>query len=280
MRKPSWLKIRLKTEKNYQQVNSIVNKYKLHTVCQAARCPNQCECWQRRTATFMILGDICTRNCRFCAVRSAQSAAVDKDEPRRVAEAVELMDLRHCVITSVTRDDLDDGGAAIWYDTIHAVRQNNPECKVEVLIPDFKGCVDSVCKVIKAEPDIIGHNLETVKSLYNVVRPGADYNRSLNILRWSAEMGIITKSGIMVGLGETNQQVLDLINEVYQAGCLIFTIGQYLQPTKQHLQVQRYVHPNEFKMFEEFAFKTGFKSVKSGPLVRSSYLADQALSDI
>lgn len=279
LRKPDWLKIRLNSGANYQQVKAIVEEYNLHTVCQEARCPNQCECWQRRAATFLILGDICTRNCRFCAVNSAQPQPLDPQEPLRVAEAVKLMGLKYCVITSVTRDDLDDGGADLWAETIKTVRRINPDCKVEVLIPDFKGNYDALERIAEAQPDVIGHNLETVKFIYKLVRPQADYTRSLNVLRWMAEKGFVTKSGIMVGLGETNQQVFELMRDVYQAGCMIFTVGQYLQPTKQHLPVQRYVHPDEFKLFEEVAFQIGFKSVMSGPLVRSSYLAEQALVD-
>ena len=273
--KPDWLKVRFGINDNFKDIRSIVKKYRLHTVCEEARCPNQSECWDRRAATLMILGDVCTRNCRFCAVKSGSPKTVDTNEPYNVGRAVRLMSLKYCVITSVTRDDLGDGGASVWADSIREIREQNKDCKIEVLIPDFQGDEESLMKIFDVKPDIIGHNLETVKDLYKRVRPQADYKRSLGVLSRSKQQGFVTKTGIMVGLGEDKTQVLSLMKEALDVGCDIFTVGQYLQPTKDHLPVHRYVHPDEFEYYRVEGLKLGFRSVMSGPLVRSSYHADE-----
>ena len=275
VKKPDWLKVKFRINDNFKDIRSIVKKHRLHTVCEEARCPNQSECWDRRAATLMILGDVCTRNCRFCAVKSGNPKAVDTDESYNVGRAVKLMRLKYCVITSVTRDDLNDGGASVWADAIQEIRVQNKECKIEVLIPDFQGDEESLMRIFGVKPDIIGHNLETVKDLYKIVRPQADYNRSLSVLSRSNQQGFITKTGIMVGLGEDKTQVLSLMKEALDVGCDIFTVGQYLQPTKDHLPVHRYVHPDEFEYYRVEGLKLGFRSVMSGPLVRSSYHADE-----
>jgi len=272
--KPDWLKVKITVGQNFKRVRQIVRQNHLHTVCQEAHCPNQSECWERRAATFMILGDRCTRNCRFCAVQSEKPLPVDPEEPQNVARAVTLMGLKYCVITSVTRDDLADGGAAHWAATVRAVRAGNPECLIELLIPDFRGDRESLRSVIDARPDVLGHNLETVPDLYPRVRPQADYAQSLRVLKHAGEMGALTKTGIMVGLGETKKQVMDLMRQALDNGCAIFTVGQYLQPTKAHLPVDRYVHPDEFAFYREYGEAAGFRKVIAGPLVRSSYHAD------
>lgn len=277
-RKPEWLKIRFTVGENFRDIRNIVHKHHLHTVCEEAHCPNQSECWERRAATFMILGDTCTRNCQFCAVNSGNPNPIDKDEPKNVGHAVKLMGLKHCVITSVTRDDLYDGGAEIWAETISEIKRQNPDCKVEVLIPDFQGNNDALEIVLNAKPDILGHNLETIKNLYHVARPQANYEQSLWVLKESKNRGIITKTGIMVGLGETKEQVLELMQDAIDAGCDIFTAGQYLQPTKNHLPIDRYVHPDEFEFYKTEGLKMGFRAVMSGPLVRSSYHADEQIN--
>ncbi|OUM94372.1 MAG: lipoyl synthase [Thermobacillus sp. ZCTH02-B1] len=279
--KPDWLRIRLATDGGYAELKSMMRAKALHTVCEEARCPNIYECWANRTATFMILGDICTRACRFCAVKTGMPTELDLAEPERVAEAAEQMGLRHCVVTSVARDDLADGGASIFAMTIRAIRKRLPLCSVEVLIPDFQGNWDALRVVMDAKPDILNHNIETVRRLSDKVRAKAKYDRSLELLRRAKEMRpeIPTKSGLMLGVGEEWHEILEAMDDLRAAGCDILTIGQYLQPTPNHLPVERYVHPDEFKALKEEGLKRGFRHVESGPLVRSSYHAhEQVLS--
>lgn len=274
-KRPDWLKVRLPGGKNYKDVYDIMRRLKLNTVCEEARCPNIAECWGRRTATFMILGDICTRSCGFCNVKLGIPNELDLDEPRRVAESVEALQLNHVVITSVNRDELKDGGASIFSETVRLIREKMPHTTIELLIPDFKGDENAFNIILKNKPDILNHNLETVKRLYHAVRPQAKYERSLNVIRWFKEKGLRTKSGIMVGIGETKEEVIELMHDLYQSGCDIMTIGQYLQPTKNHLPVHRYVTLEEFKFYKEYGLNLGFKAVESSPLVRSSYHADK-----
>jgi len=273
--KPDWLKVKFTVNNDFTELAKIVGENHLHTVCQSARCPNQSDCWQRRTATLMILGDTCTRNCRFCAVEPGKPAPINPEEPVRVGHAVKLMGLKYAVITSVTRDDLPDGGAAIWAETIREIRRQNPDSKIEVLIPDFRGHTEALETVLRAHPDILGHNLETVPALYPVARPQADYRQSLRVITESKKRGAVTKTGIMVGLGETREQVVELMRDALAAGCDILTIGQYLQPTKNHLPVVQYVAPDEFKAYEETGLELGFRAVFAGPLVRSSFHAEE-----
>ena len=274
-RHPEWLKVRLPHGKAFREVKAIVENHHLHTVCESAHCPNMAECWGRRTATFMILGDICTRSCRFCAVKTGRPTEVDELEPFRVADAVRQLNLKHAVITSVNRDELKDGGAHIFAETIRQIRKKSPGCRIEVLIPDFQGDYDSLKLVIDARPDILNHNVETIPRLYKEVRPQAKYDRSLWVLEESHRQGLVTKSGLMVGLGETPDEVLSVMRDLREINCDILTIGQYLQPTKAHLPVDRFVHPNEFQMYKEKGLQMGFRFVESGPLVRSSYHADE-----
>ncbi|MEW6508988.1 MAG: lipoyl synthase [Bacteroidota bacterium] len=273
--RPDWLKVRLPSGENYKNVYDLMRKSKLNTVCEEAKCPNLAECWNRKTATFMILGDICTRSCGFCNVKVGLPTELDLDEPRRVAESVKTMALKHAVITSVNRDELKDGGASIFSETVRLIRQKMPATTIEILIPDFKGDVDSFNIILQNPPDILNHNLETVKRLYHAVRPQAKYERSLELIQWFRKKGFRTKSGIMVGIGETKEEVLELIRDLYEHGCEIMTIGQYLQPTKNHLPVHRFVSLDEFKFYKEFGLKAGLKAVESSPLVRSSYNADK-----
>lgn len=278
--KPDWLKVRFTVNDDFRDLRKIVGDNRLHTVCQSARCPNQSDCWQRRTATLMILGNACTRNCRFCAVETGKPAPVDPDEPSKAGKAVNLMGLKYAVVTSVTRDDLPDGGAAVWAETICEIRHQNPDCKVEVLIPDFRGDISALEIVLNAKPDILGHNLETVRPLYPLARPQADYDRSLRIIAESKKRGAVTKTGIMVGLGETCEQILELMNDVLSAGCDILTIGQYLQPTKNHLPIERYITPDEFEFYRQEGVRRGFRAVYSGPLVRSSFHAEEVQKSV
>lgn len=275
--KPEWLKIKLTTGEPYQEIKSMMRTKTLHTVCEEARCPNIYECWANRTATFMILGDICTRACRFCAVKTGLPTELDLQEPERVAEAAEQMGLRHCVVTSVARDDLKDGGASIFAETIKAIRRKLPFCSVEVLIPDFLGNEDSLRIVMDAKPDILNHNIETVERLSNRVRAKAKYRRSLELLRRAKEMqpGIPTKSSIMLGLGETREEVLQAMDDLRAIDCNILTLGQYLQPSSSHIDIVRYVHPDEFKEFKADGLARGFSHVESAPFVRSSYHAHE-----
>ncbi|HTX18689.1 MAG TPA: lipoyl synthase [Bacteroidota bacterium] len=272
-RKPEWLKAKVPGGENYSALKTLIDSRSLHTVCQEARCPNMGECWNSGTATFMILGDTCTRSCGFCAVKTGRPMFLDKDEPRRVSEAVAAMKLRHAVITSVNRDELYDGGAQIFAETIRGIRSRLPQCRIEVLIPDFQGSEAALNIVLDAQPDILNHNTETVPRLYKTVRPQAQYNRSLELLDRAKEKGFLTKSGLMVGLGETMEEVVDTMSDLREVRCDILTIGQYLQPTKEHLPVERYVHPDEFAELKRTGREMGFRYVESGPLVRSSYHA-------
>lgn len=274
-KRPEWLKVRLPSGQNYKDVHQLMRNSKLNTVCEEARCPNIAECWNARTATFMILGDTCTRSCGFCNVKLGLPTELDLDEPRRVAESVEQLKLRHVVITSVNRDELKDGGASIFTETNRLIREKMPETTIEILIPDFKGEEHAFEIIMQQPPDILNHNLETVNRLYHAVRPQAKYSRSLELITWFKEKGLRTKSGIMVGIGEKKEEVIELMEDLYNSGCDIMTIGQYLQPTKNHLPVDRFVTLDEFKEYKEFGLKLGFKAVESSPLVRSSYHADK-----
>ena len=273
--KPPWLRVRLGGGPEYRRLSAILQKQKLHTVCDEALCPNKGRCWEHGRATVMILGDLCTRHCSFCNVTPGRPTAGDTQEPRRVAEAVKAMGIRDIVLTSVTRDDLEDGGAAIWAETIRRVRESVPGITVEVLVPDFSGCAEVLNRVLDAGPDILGHNLETVPSLYRKVRPQADYRRSLAVLKHAHERGFVTKTGIMVGVGETAEEVAGAMGDAIAAGVDIFYIGQYLQPSRKHLSVSRYVEPEEFDRFRETGLRLGFKVVVSAPLVRSSYHSEE-----
>jgi len=272
-RLPPWFKRRLTTNENLMDVRSLVRQNKLHTVCHSAACPNQMECWNARTATFMILGNVCTRGCTFCNVPKGTPAGLDIDEPNRVANAVASLQLTYAVITSVTRDDLTDGGASLFAETIKTIHTKSPGCRVEVLIPDFQGSATALRTVLKAKPDVLNHNIETVPSLYSVVRPQADYQRSLEVIARAGEIGAVTKTGLMLGLGEGIDEVLDVMSEFHEVGCSILTLGQYLQPRKRHLPVVKYYHPDEFALLREQALSLGFRHVAAGPLVRSSYQA-------
>lgn len=274
-RRPEWLKVKLPTGKNYVEVRNLMRNNKLNTVCEEARCPNLAECWNHRTATFMILGDTCTRSCGFCNIKVGLPTELDLDEPRRVAEAVNNLQLRHVVITSVNRDELQDGGASIFSELNRLIRQTTPDCTIEILIPDFKGMEDAFEIIMQNPPDILNHNLETVPRMYHVVRPQAKYQRSLDLIKWFHNRGLKTKSGIMVGIGETKEEVVELMKDLVAHHCDILTIGQYLQPTGNHLPVHRFVTPEEFAFYKSEGLKLGFKIVESAPLVRSSYHADQ-----
>lgn len=274
--RPPWLKVRFFGGENYQDLKRIMRSFDLHTVCESARCPNQGECWEHRTATFMILGDICTRACGFCAVTSGRPAGPpDEDEPQRVAQAVEQMNLKYVVVTSVNRDDQPDGGAKIFARTIEAVKARMPECKVEVLIPDFRGDSAALQTVVAAGPDVLNHNVETVPRLYRRVRPGAIYERSLELLHRAGRLApaMPVKTGMMLGLGETREEVLQAMSDLVARGTSILTLGQYLQPTREHLPVVRFVHPQEFAEYKQLGRSMGFRHVEAGPLVRSSYHA-------
>lgn len=271
--RPDWLKIRPSGGKNFSQLRVLLREQSLHTVCEEARCPNINECWNLGTATFLIMGDICTRNCRFCAIKTNKPLPLDRQEPYRVAESVKTMNVRHAVITSVNRDDLPDGGSHHWAETIRQTRLLNPGVTIEVLIPDFCGSLSDVDIVLYEKPDVLNHNIETVPSLYSRVRPKATYETSLAILRHSATAGFKAKSGIMVGLGETNDEVFVTMRDVRDTGASVITIGQYLQPSRKHAEVMRYVKLSEFDEFKAYGLKLGFEHIESGPLVRSSYHA-------
>ncbi|NBU05144.1 MAG: lipoyl synthase [Sphingobacteriia bacterium] len=275
IKKPDWLRVKLPTGENYIKVRGIVSKHKLNTICESGNCPNMGECWGVGTATFMILGNICTRSCGFCAVATGKPNPADWDEPKRIAESVKLMNVKHCVITSVDRDDLKDGGSIIWAETIKEIRAISPETKFECLIPDFAGKWDNLQRIIDVKPDIVSHNIETVRRLTAQVRIQAKYDRSLEVLKRLDEAGVKTKSGIMLGLGETEQEILETIDDLAFVKCDVITMGQYLQPTPKHLPVDRFVHPDDFKKYKEYALNKGFKFVESGPLVRSSYHAEK-----
>ncbi len=273
--KPPWLKVKLPSGENYRFVRQVIDENRLHTVCESAHCPNMGECWGAGTATLMILGNICTRSCGFCAVLTGRPTELDWEEPERVATAVELMKLSHCVITSVNRDELKDGGAEIWARTIRAIKTRCPNTTIEVLLPDFKGNWDALYRVLEEKPDVVSHNMETVKRLYRVVRPQAKYERSLEFIRRTKEAGLRTKSGAMLGIGETHEEVLELMQHLLDNGCDVLTLGQYLQPTPQHLPVQRFVTPEEFDRYRQIGLEMGFDYVESGPLVRSSYHSER-----
>lgn len=274
-RRPEWLKVRAPGGEDYARIKSMMRSKALHTVCEEARCPNITECWNAGTATFMIHGDTCTRSCGFCAVKTGRPLPVDYDEPRRVAEAIASMNLKHAVITSVNRDELKDGGSAIWAETIVLSRELSPETTIEVLVPDFKGNMANLQRIIDAKPDILNHNTETVPRLYKHVRPQGRFQWTLDVLAESKRQGMRTKTGIMLGLGETPSEILDVMNELLKVQVDVLTLGQYLQPTKNHLPVDRFVHPDEFKHYEVEGLKMGFSIVESGPLVRSSYHAER-----
>ncbi|HRF78828.1 MAG TPA: lipoyl synthase [Flavobacteriales bacterium] len=277
VRKPDWLRVKLPIGENYRKVASIVSEHKLHTICQSGNCPNMGECWGAGTATFMILGNVCTRSCGFCNVATGRPDAVDPFEPARVARSVELMGVKHCVITSVDRDDLKDGGSDIWARTIRAIRRRTPATTMETLIPDFQGKWENLAVVTEAAPDILSHNLETVRRLTKEVRIQAKYDRSLEVLMRAKRAGLRTKSGIMLGLGETDQEVEESMDDLRSVGVDILTLGQYLQPTKKHLEVAEFIHPDRFARFKEVGMAKGFRFVESGPLVRSSYHAEKHL---
>lgn len=274
-KKPDWLRVKLPTGEEYVKVRGIVSQHKLHTICESGNCPNMGECWGAGTATFMILGNICTRSCGFCAVATGKPKPADWDEPKRVANSVKLMNVKHCVITSVDRDDLKDGGSIIWAATIAEIRQVSPDTRFECLIPDFAGKWDNLQRIIDAQPDIVSHNLETVRRLTAEVRIQAKYDRSLEVLKRLDAAGVKTKSGIMLGLGETDEEIFETLDDLASVNCDVVTMGQYLQPTPNHLPVARFVHPDDFKRYKEYALEKGFRYVESGPLVRSSYHAEK-----
>lgn len=274
-RRPEWLKVRAPGGEDYARIKSMMRSKALHTVCEEARCPNITECWNAGTATFMIHGDTCTRSCGFCAVKTGRPLPIDHDEPRRVAEAIAAMNLKHAVITSVNRDELKDGGSTIWAETIIQARELSPTTTIEVLVPDFKGNLANLQRIIDAKPDILNHNTETVPRLYKHVRPQGRFKWTLDVLAESKRQGMRTKTGIMLGLGETPSEVLDVMEQLVSVHVDVLTLGQYLQPTKNHLPVDRFVHPDEFKQYEVVGHEMGFDLVESGPLVRSSYHAER-----
>ena len=274
-RLPGWMKMKIPKGENYSKVKNLVEKHGLHTICTSGNCPNIGDCWSRGTATFMILGDICTRRCKFCAVKSGRPLAPDLKEPEKVAESVLIMNVKHCVITSVDRDDLDDQGAEIWARTIQEVKRVNPDTRIEVLIPDFRGNQELIQQVIDAGPDVISHNLETVERLTPFVRFASKYRRSLDVVRYVAQNYKIAKSGIMLGLGETHEEVLQTMDDLLEAGCKVMTIGQYLAPTSTHMPVVEYIKPEQFVEYRKIGMSKGFKFVESAPLVRSSYRAEE-----
>lgn len=274
-RKPDWLRVKLPIGEEYRKVRNLVEEHKLHTICESGNCPNMGECWGAGTATFMILGNVCTRSCQFCAVSTGKPETVDPFEPVRVAKSVKLMNVKHCVITSVDRDDLSDGGSIIWVETIRAVRRLSPGTTMETLIPDFQGKWENLQRLIDERPEIISHNLETVRRLTKEVRVQAKYDRSLEVLKRISESGVRTKSGVMLGLGEMEEEVLETMSDLRKSGVQILTLGQYLQPTKNHLLVSEFVHPDTFKKYKDLGMEMGFRYVESGPLVRSSYHAEK-----
>ncbi|MFA0962223.1 lipoyl synthase [Roseivirga sp. BDSF3-8] len=273
--KPDWLRVKLPVGKEYARVRKLVDKHKLHTICESGNCPNMGECWGRGTATFMILGNVCTRSCSFCAVATGRPPEYDEDEPRRVAEAIKLMEVKHAVLTSVNRDELKDRGAEIWYQTVVETKRLSPETTIETLIPDVKGNWDALYRMIEGGQEVVSHNMETVERLYRRVRPQAKYARSLEQTRLTKEAGMRTKTGIMLGLGETDDEVFKAMDDLAANGCDILTLGQYLQPTKMHIEVAEFVHPDKFAFFKEEGERRGIKYVESGPLVRSSYHAEK-----
>jgi len=276
-KKPAWLKVKLPIGENYRHVRQLVDTHKLHTICESGNCPNMGECWGAGTATFMILGNTCTRSCGFCAVATGRPDPLDWDEPQRVAEAIHLMKVKHAVLTSVDRDELKDGGSIIWANTVKAVRALNPETTLETLIPDFKGEKENIARIIEVAPEVVSHNIETTERLTRRVRIQAKYHRSMEVIRTLKDGGMRTKSGIMLGLGETREEVIQTLRDLYDNGCDVVTIGQYLQPTPKHLPVERFVHPDEFAEYQEIGYSLGLDHVESGPLVRSSYHSEKHL---
>jgi lipoyl synthase len=274
-KKPNWLRVKLPVGEEYRHVRNLVDTHKLHTICESGNCPNMGECWGEGTATFMILGNICTRSCGFCAVATGKPGPVDWDEPQRVAEAIHLMKVKHAVVTSVDRDEIKDGGSIIWYNTIKAIKALNPATTLETLIPDFKADAENIQRIIDAAPEVVSHNIETVERLTKQVRIQAKYWRSMETLRILRQGGMRTKSGIMLGLGETKEETVQTMQDLRDSDVDVITIGQYLQPSKKHLQVQRFVHPDEFAALREIGYNMGFDYVESGPLVRSSYHSDK-----
>jgi lipoic acid synthetase len=277
-KKPKWLRVKLPTGKNYKHVRKLVSDNKLHTICESGNCPNMGECWGEGTATFMILGNICTRSCGFCAVATGRPLPVDWDEPEKVAESVRLMEVKHCVITSVDRDELPDGGSLIWVETVKAVRRKSPGTTMETLIPDFKGIEEQVQRIIDVAPEIVSHNIETVRRLTKEVRIQAKYDRSLDVLKQLKKGGMRTKSGIMLGLGETEEEVIQTMDDLRSVGVDIMTIGQYLQPTTKHLPVKEFITPEQFEKYKQIGLAKGFRFVESSPLVRSSYRAEKHMA--
>ena len=274
-KRPEWLKVKLPVGENYKKVRSLVDNYKLHTICQSGNCPNMGECWGEGTATFMILGNVCTRSCSFCAVKTGRPNEYDEDEPRRVADAIRLMGVKHAVITSVNRDELKDKGAEIWYQTVNMVKQMSPSTTIETLIPDTRADWNALERMISAGQEVVSHNMETVERLYRKVRPQARYERSLEQIRRTKDYGKRTKSGVMLGLGETKEEVFRIMDDLVAHGCDVLTLGQYLQPTKMHLEVAEFIHPDLFATYKEVGMSKGFAFVESGPLVRSSYHAER-----
>jgi len=277
LRKPEWLKVRLGDNEDYAQTKKLIEGHHLHTICSSGRCPNQAECWSRGTATFMVLGAICTRSCRFCNTETGKPLPPDTQEPERLAETVRLMKLKHVVLTSVDRDDLPDLGAGHWVKVIRTLRKVNPNTSIEVLIPDFQGRPELIQQIIDEKPEIVSHNVETVQRLTPEVRSAARYDRSMAVLKQLADGGIRAKSGIMLGLGETEEELLESMDDLLKSGCSILTLGQYLQPTRKHLPVQAYIHPDKFLYYKDIALEKGFSFVESGPLVRSSYHAEKQI---
>jgi lipoic acid synthetase len=275
IKKPDWLRVKLPIGESYKHVRGLVDTHKLHTICESGNCPNMGECWGEGTATFMILGNICTRSCQFCAVATGRPKAVEWDEPQRVAEAILLMKVKHAVLTSVDRDELPDGGSIIWYNTIKAIKSLTPTTTLETLIPDFRGIQDQIQRIIEAAPEVVSHNMETVERITQKVRVQAKYKRSLQVLESLKKGGMRTKTGIMLGIGEQKEEVIQTMKELVGVGCDVLTLGQYLQPSKKHLAVQRFVHPDEFAELRQIGYELGFDYVESGPLVRSSYHSEK-----
>jgi len=273
-RLPRWMKMQMPKGESYSKVKNTVKEHNLNTICTSGNCPNIGECWNRGTATFMILGEICTRSCKFCGVKTGKPLPVDWNEPERLAESVKLMQVKHCVITSVDRDDLEDGGASFWAETIQKIKEVNPETTIETLIPDFDGIEENIQKVIDAKPEVISHNLETVERLTPQIRSRAKYKRSLQVIKQIADSGLVAKSGIMLGLGETEEEVLQVMDDLLSVGCKVMTIGQYLAPTLEHIPVKEYISPEKFEEYHKIGIEKGFDFVESSPLVRSSYRAE------
>jgi lipoic acid synthetase len=272
-KKPNWLRVKLPVGKKYTELRGLVDKYKLNTICTSGSCPNMGECWGEGTATFMILGNICTRSCGFCGVKTGRPESVEWDEPEKVARSIKIMGIKHAVITSVDRDDLKDGGSIIWAETVEAIRRANPNTTLETLIPDFQGNTNQIDRIIEVHPEVVSHNMETVRRLTREVRIQAKYDRSLGVLKYLKENGMRTKTGLMLGLGETESEVIETMRDLQTVGLDVLTIGQYLQPTKNHLPVKEFITPEQFKKYETIGFEMGFMYVESGALVRSSYKA-------